>query len=101
MTTAIGTTAPVTSAITPRSDAVQNAKGGTTESVAATVLSGDAQPFSPRWRNDPQVGLILEYLGDKGAVVQQTPSQTVVAYLRAGLTEQGVKEPSATSLLSA
>jgi hypothetical protein len=44
---------------------------------------------------DPTVGFITQYLSANGSqVVSQTPSAITVAYLRQGLTAQGMPKPS-------
>lgn len=48
-------------------------------------------PLSPRMRVDPTAGvLIMEYLTDAGDKTAQLPSETVVAYLRSGLSADGM-----------
>lgn len=50
-------------------------------------------PFSPRIKTDPIAGvMIAEYLSTMGEKEIQIPSQTVVAYLRSGLTATGMPE---------
>lgn len=90
MTNAVGLTSPISSALAARAvtPAAKQAENVDAQTAAA---QGTAATFSQRFRNDPQAGLILEYLSDKGQLVSQVPSQTVVAYLRAGLTAEGVK----------
>ena len=52
-------------------------------------------PLSPRMRADPVAGvLIAEYLTTDGKPQMQFPSTTVVAYLRSGLSENGMNIPS-------
>ncbi|MDD3181243.1 MAG: hypothetical protein PHD48_00325 [Alphaproteobacteria bacterium] len=47
-------------------------------------------PLSPRMTVDPTAGvLIMEYLTDSGDKTAQLPSETVVAYLRSGLSADG------------
>lgn len=49
-----------------------------------------AVPFSPRITADPYTGVVIsEYLSSSGEKTIQIPSETVVAYLRSGLTAQG------------
>jgi hypothetical protein len=49
------------------------------------------QPISPRIREDAAAGTIVtEFVGSNGQVSQQVPSAAALAYLRAGLTAQGV-----------
>ncbi len=55
-------------------------------------------PFSPRIKTDPVAGvMIAEYLSSVGEKEIQIPSQTVVAYLRSGLTATGVPEKRETA----
>lgn len=90
MTNAVGLPSPISSALAARA-VTPAAKQAETNDPQATAAQNAAATFSQRFRNDPQAGLILEYLGDNGQLVSQVPSQTVVAYLRAGLTAEGVK----------
>jgi hypothetical protein len=98
MTSSVGLTSPISSALAPR--AVTPAVKSTETDAPATASETAATTFSQRFQNDPQAGLILQYLGDNGQLVSQVPSQTVVAYLRAGLTAQGVKREAGDSAVA-
>ncbi len=50
---------------------------------------------SPRLVSDPSAGVIIQYLNSDGTVQSQIPSTAVVAYLRAGLTAQGLSRQPA------
>jgi len=54
-----------------------------------STTSSPGSPGSPRIKVDPTVGVILEFIGNSGQVVAQSPSFAAVAYLRAGLTSEG------------
>ena len=68
-------------------------------SAPAAVAAASAQPIdndtsiSPRIVIDPLAGEIIEFLSTTGQVQSQIPSSTVVAYLRAGLTPDGLSKP--------
>jgi hypothetical protein len=58
--------------------------------VAAVV---DTQPISPRLRFDAVSGVVVtEFLNGK-SVTAQTPSAAALAYMRMGLTADGMPEP--------
>jgi hypothetical protein len=54
---------------------------------------------NPRIVLDPQAGFVTEYLSANGSdVIEQSPSAVTVAYLRLGLTANGLsKQPSEPS----
>lgn len=56
--------------------------------TSAASIQGAA--ISPRIVIDPSAGVITQYLGRDGDVQAQLPSVTAVAYLRAGLSADGV-----------
>ena len=71
----------------------------TTANASVTAVAASAQPvdndtsISPRIIVDPLAGEIIQFLSNTGQVQSQIPSSTVVAYLRAGLTSQGLSRP--------
>jgi len=68
------------------------ARGSASSPAVEDVVSTDSAsvPLSPRITSDPAAGvMITEYLSSTGEKQMQVPSQTVVAYLRSGLTAQG------------
>ncbi len=68
---------------------VAAASAAVAESVAVKS-SGQLKPISPVIRQDSVSGvLITQYLSTEGQVKAQFPSTVAVAYLRAGLTENG------------
>lgn len=74
------------------------------EPVAAeseTTASSPGSPGSPRIKVDPTVGVILEFIGNSGQVVAQSPSFAAVAYLRAGLTSEGYSNKSDATTVTA
>jgi hypothetical protein len=75
----------------------------TQAAVAPSALTNVASPktfvqsqtvsISPRIIDNASAGVIVtEYLDSSGKVVSQNPSSTVIAYLRAGLTAQGLSK---------
>src|ERR1700733_9769662 len=68
--------------------------------AAASALKPLTQPsdssISPRIVVDPSAGVIFQSLSSTGQIQNQIPSTTVVAYLRAGLTPQGLSKPQTT-----
>lgn len=73
---------------------VERASAPASADVAFSVR-GDKSNFSQRFVVDPQAGMITEYLTSKGDVRAQIPSSIVVAYLRAGLTADGLSREQA------
>lgn len=68
------------------------------EPAEASVAEISNPPLSPRMKADPAAGvIIMEYLSDKGEAEMQVPSQTVVAYLRSGLTAAGLPDKEAAA----
>jgi hypothetical protein len=70
-----------------------------TSAPAATAVPLAPQVLSPTQRIvfDPQAGLIDQYLNSKGNLESQIPSSVVVAYLRAGLTADGLTKQQAAN----
>lgn len=58
--------------------------------AATSKTTTQAVSISPRIIDDPTAGIITQYLDSTGKVANQFPSTTVVAYLRAGLTSEGL-----------
>lgn len=90
ITTFSNIASPITAVAPPPSPS-----SATTSPLAQTPTSSSA-PVSPQLRYDPSAGLITVYLNSSGQVQLQIPSATVVAYLRAGLTSQGLPQPQNT-----
>lgn len=74
---------------------------GASPSFASTVSSvslasaASLVSHSPRVVQDPSAGFITQYLSANGSqVVSQTPSVITVAYLRLGLTAEGLSKQS-------
>ena len=65
--------------------------------TTATSVAAPALVQNPRILLDPSAGLITEYLGANGNVVSQTPSAVTVAYLRLGLTPDGLSKANAVA----
>lgn len=73
---------------------------------APSVISDEVTPksqvpksgpaISPRIVIDPTAGVITQYLNSNGDVQSQLPSITAVAYLRAGLTPDGLSNKEST-----
>ena len=60
---------------------------------AATPTGVTRVALSPRIKSDPAAGIMIaEYLSSTGEKQLQTPSATVVAYLRSGLTAEGLPQ---------
>ncbi|MDP9127119.1 MAG: hypothetical protein M3N08_02505 [Pseudomonadota bacterium] len=53
--------------------------------------------ISPRIVVDPSAGVIIQFLSSTGSVQSQIPSATIVAYLKAGLTSDGLHKVSPQS----
>lgn len=66
--------------------------------VRENAAQGTAPAISPRLVVDPRAGVLIQYLNNNGEVATQIPSTTVVAYLRAGLTAEGLNKPPAQPL---
>jgi hypothetical protein len=83
----------ISTAYTP-SNVATAAKPRPETNVAVSESSGgsknnDVGVTSPRLRIDPNAGVIIQFLDNKGDVAVQTPSFAAVAYLKAGLTSDG------------
>ncbi|MDX9690206.1 MAG: hypothetical protein EOM37_08610 [Proteobacteria bacterium] len=88
---------------TTGSGTIRVALGGRDESAAASGAAASVArvPLSPRIKADPVAGvMIAEYLTTEGEKQIQIPSQTVVAYLRSGLTASGLPEKEGEAALS-
>jgi len=77
--------------------AAASANSGASSFNASTTNTADNKngattsipSISPRFVVDPRAGVITQYLNNEGKVTNQFPSNVVVAYLRAGLTQDG------------
>jgi hypothetical protein len=88
---------------TAGSGTIRVALSGRAESTAASGATASVArvPLSPRIKADPVAGvMIAEYLTTEGEKQIQIPSQTVVAYLRSGLTASGLPDKSVEASLS-
>ena len=66
----------------------------------AAVASSQTQSnvLTGRLFEDPQVGIVVsQTLDTQGYIVQQTPSSSVLAYLRNGLTVDGLPKATTTA----
>ena len=81
-----GATAPAGAVVSANLAAIDN------KPLAASASPG----ISPRIVVDPLAGPITQFLNSTGQVQSQIPSSAVVAYLRAGLTSQGLSKPNET-----
>jgi hypothetical protein len=80
-----------TGAVTANLEAVSAQKPVATS--INTAPTGKQEGFiSPRIVVDPNAGVITQFLGANGDVKAQIPSVTAVAYLRAGLTAEGLNK---------
>jgi hypothetical protein len=97
-TTAIPTVAPsVTSTQAAVAPAATVNTGAQATSSVTQAAQTTAASISPRIIDDPTAGVITQYLNSSGKVALQFPSTTVVAYLRAGLTAEGLSRHTANT----
>lgn len=66
----------------------------------AVLPPGATVASSPRVVIDTSAGIVLQFLNGDGSFQSQVPSSTVVAYLRAGLTPEGLSKPPVLGLSS-
>jgi hypothetical protein len=81
--------------IAPSAPTAQASVAPSASASAAAAIAKQSQTvsISPRIIDNASAGVIItEYLDSSGKVVSQNPSSTVVAYLRAGLTAQGLSK---------
>ena len=94
MTSGIGIVGSTTSAVS-----VPVSSAGTTETFTVpqqAAVTPTAQ--SPRILLDPSAGYITQYLSANGSqVVSQTPSAITVAYMRLGLTADGLNKTASVA----
>ena len=94
-----GTGAPIVQQ--PRTPAVTvDTPQSSTEIAAKQLRDGLTQPkpLSARIVDDPLAGVVVtQQLDSEGQVAQQTPSISVLAYLRNGLTIEGLPKESTTA----
>ena len=78
------------------SSALSSSSNSSAPAAITPASSALAVAPNPRIIQDPQAGFITQYLSANGSqVVSQTPSVITVAYLRLGLTAEGIaKEAS-------
>ncbi len=68
-----------------------------TTEAAPKAAADSVAPINPRLRYDPTSGVVVtEFLDSSGTVQTQAPSTAVLAYLRAGLTEDGLGKKDET-----
>ena len=90
----VGSTAPAVSV--PVSSSGTAATFTVPQPVATT---SSAAQTSPRGLLDPNAGYITQYLSANGSqVVSQTPTAITVAYMRLGLTADGLSKPASSSV---
>lgn len=87
-----------TTGISNAASSVQVAQPAAAPTPAASVtakplVAPSNSTISPRIVVDPSAGVIIQFLSSSGQVQNQIPSSTVVAYLRAGLTPDGLQKP--------
>ena len=83
------------STITPVAPAPTSSSETFTVPQASTIPSSpSSEQQSPRILLDPSAGFITQYLSANGSqVVSQTPTAITVAYMRLGLTPDGLSKP--------
>jgi len=100
MASGIGTIGTVSGAATTQ-PAVLPVTASPVSNAATTAAAAPLTPQVPqptqRVLFDPQAGLINQYLNSKGGIETQIPSSVVVAYLRAGLTADGLTKQQAAT----
>jgi hypothetical protein len=92
MTSSAGISPTPRNAPTVRSAAAfaNNSSSNASFNTSANPQSvNDSPSISPRFVVDPRAGVITQYLNNEGKITNQFPSNVVVAYLRAGLTQDG------------
>jgi hypothetical protein len=85
-------------AISPVATSSQTATAAHATAPAAHSIVAQAATIvkNPRVLIDPSAGLVTEYLNNAGSqVVSQIPSAASVAYLRIGLTAEGLEKNEA------
>lgn len=83
----------VTPAVTASVAATTNASVAPAPAPAAASATATAEAVivhSPRIIGDPTAGFITQYLSTNGEIMSQIPSAVTVAYLRIGLTADGM-----------
>lgn len=88
--TTTGISSATAGVVSTHSSIVPSATASTPAVVTTQKNSAQTVSISPRIIDDPTAGIITQYLDSSGKVASQYPSSRVVAYLRAGLTEQGL-----------
>lgn len=101
MTSATGITQGTAGVVTTQA-AVAPASVVNAHAAAAKVAASSTSQnvsISPRIIDDPTAGIITQFLDSSGKIASQFPSTTVVAYLRAGLTSEGLsRHPAENSV---
>jgi len=73
----------------------------TADTAIKTLNAGSptqASPLSARLFDDPLAGIVVsQQLDSQGQIVTQTPSSSVLAYLRNGLTIEGLPKQSTSA----
>jgi hypothetical protein len=92
MPDAVNTVASVASGNAARAAApAPSAPKASAPATASSLATQQVQPLSPNIKIDPMSGvMITEYLNSSGAVQSQIPSAVAVAYMRIGLTAEGL-----------
>ena len=103
MTTSIGTlNGSGLSASTAQATPAPLATAASAPTSASIIAQTETISISPHVVIDPVAGFITQYLSSNGKVQIQFPSTTVVAYLKAGLTSQGLsRHPAANETTQA
>ena len=65
------------------------AQPATPAEQAAPTPKTEADKGALQLKSDPFAGVVIQFLNNKGDVAAQTPTAAALAYLRAGLTEDG------------
>src|SRR5579871_1521720 len=63
--------------------------------IVSSASGATGQIAASRAVIDPSAGVVLQYLNNDGTLQSQSPSSAAVAYLRAGLTADGLSKQTA------
>jgi hypothetical protein len=92
-------------ATAPTTDTQVSAAAATSSSSTQSVSIGSsssqnvASTISPRLVYNPVAGVVVtEFLNNSGQIDVQLPSKAAIAYLQAGLTQQGDPRPADGSI---
>ena len=76
----------------PAASETGGAQGAFSTSVTNANTSTNETAVSPRMFVDPRAGVITQFLSSDGTIELQIPSTVAVAYLRAGLSADGLSK---------